>query len=515
MGVAGERTAERDCESMFAVFALSPVFDLVFHAILVAQDEALCAMLLLINRAAGLGPGIVEHVFTAARLRDFASRDLPRIHIKGRDTIISLVTRLLQGPRILMRRVFAASSGSARGTIVNCAVNSMCPQTWITENSSEWSKAARESLSVEVGLLECLVDEVVAVILQPTAAPPEAELGVSSDNEDGYVNMIAWTPDLNRIQSVIAYRLVWAAIWSYPKAGNICDEGSAASSESWLPTVTTNSKSTHTPAPQLFGVDGDSVARLLRVLRRLISGAENDATRELRLRSLAVPTNRFVKFYSENKMLCKVFDLLLVSDCTLGGDDDNPVMRELLQMHSAPECSELFSSDDRLHRIKLIKAGNRDWRRGVEDVARFAHGFAGGWKAAFDAFIACDLQEHGFPQRMISSESRIGEGLEPKPISLVLSRPAPAPVFVYGAPSLSAMPLLQRRARLLLSLRVDEFPKTPYETALKVRFGESDPNRYYLNTFGIVVKMDSFYDKLNGQFNSHVAHFHLASDVIN
>ena len=226
---------------------------------------------------------------------------------------------------------------------------------------------------------------------------------------------------------LLASVLVWAALWSFDENAD-------------LATAQT---------PQL-GVDGDTVARALRVLRRLITCTETDATREQRAPGEDVPVSRFVRYYHDNALRRSVFDLLMAANCTRGGHESSPVMRELLLMHASPECSKLFTDTTLQHRLELIEAGN--------DVTRFAQGFAGGWREAFDAYIAAELERHGFSRCLPPRDNQIDNCADndaERTIAVCALAPTPSPpLLANGAPSAAALSLMQRRARLLVRSRV-------------------------------------------------------------
>ena len=507
--------------ALFVDFALSPAFDAVFAHASVENLDARCSMLLLLNRAAGLVPNIVERVFTEERLCDLAHRNIPANSIRDNHALISLVARLIRSSDALARHVFTVSFNYGGeyvpGALVTWAVKAMRPQKRVTDRSRDMCKAERESLRCEIGLLESLVSQTVVSIAPATAPVTDAALEeemAGAGNGSGF-NDIAWRPDLQKIQSVIAHGLLWAALWSYSNninssdAGTLRDGFNATATGS---TVKLAASSAGVPADMPIGVDSDTVARLLRLLRRLITSAETDVMREQRARGEEVRPNPFVKFYSSDNVFCTVFDLLMAADCTLGGDD-NPVLRELLVMHAAPECSGLFSFPERQHRLELVEAGDSDWWRGAKDVARFAQGFAGGWREAFDAYIACDLEEHGFPRRLVSHYqcSNTTSQLQPRPLPVFA--PAPVPVFANGAPSLPALSLLRRRARLFMGLQLSDchIPAAYDYHNVHVQFGHCGPNNHQKKTFQIKVRRNRF--DSYGDLDCNLAYFSLALHV--
>jgi len=457
---SGQNTSDREAHNaLLAAFALSPVFDRVFTLIYHASGATLHSMFAILNRSACLDSCVVERVFTQSRLNDLAKREFLNSTTASNAAYICFITRLLQGPSTVAHCVFAAAlppPRNVRCVLVNRAMSNLTASAWLIDDEyyiavSNATLGARECLPMYMKLIEALADAWPSMLLP-------------FDNAD---DAVSWMPDLSRCELFIASGLLSAVLDS------------------------SNSSSTHINISSVTTM----TARLLRVLRKLISGEETDAVREQRARGENVPTNRFVEFYSSNKLRCKVFDLLLMADCTLVDGDNNPVLHELLLMHADPECSKLFSDSERKHRLALIEAGNFDWRRGVEDVARFAQGFKGGWKEAFNAYIAVELEGYGFPRSLPT----------------VASVSTPAPASAYGKLSLSALSLLQRRAQLLLNEKT-LLANQASTKELMVVFGARSAYQVRQNTFRLVVSTEGAYGD-DDELNCHIAFFNLASTV--
>ena len=458
--------SDRDArDALLVEFALSRLFDRVFGALhKVLQDFQQRAMLFLLIRVASFDPAVVERIFTESRLNNLAGLNvLPK---ESATLYAIIITRLLQGPRAVAQRVFAAASrspGSVRYVLVNSAVSDLDASDWLVDKEYDTAAAerARERLPAYQKLVEVIVDTwTEAAIIMPL------------DNAD---NLVPWTPDLSRIESFIASGLL-SAVLDSPDSSS-ASVSSSSSSRSSSTTIMT--------------------ARLLRVLRKLIASTETVALWEQRVRGEKVPTNRFVEFYSSDSLRCNIFDLLLMADCTLCDGDNNPVMRELLPMLSAPECCKLFSNSER----ELRGAGNSDWRRAVEDVARFAQGFKGGWREAFDAYIAVELENHGFPRRRVVTNL-----LRLTTMTLL---DTPAPVVSHGPPTPSALSLLQRRVRLLM--RANSFSYV-WQRELSVRFDVHNAAQVRQSKFDLIVSPDRAYGD-DDELNCHIAFFMLGSKV--
>lgn len=135
-------------------------------------------------------------------------------------------------------------------------------------------------------------------------------------------------------------------------------------------------------------------------------------------------------------------------------------------------------------------------RQAVVDANAFAQSSVGGWTDAFDDYIACALEESGYPRKLFYNM-----------VSSLYEPFVSAPVRASGAPSAAALSLLQVRARerVFASLQGQFGAKQPGDVVmasqlLNAQTGQRDEYR-------MVIRLN------DGQFPSHAAHFRVATQV--
>ena len=183
-GNEGGNTLSPEQSAMFINYALNPIFDAIFNVIYRADNAAERAMLLLLNRAAGLGPGVVERVFTEARMDDLVNRYASPYRSPCSELYTQLITRLLQGPRVLARRVIAAAPSlltapvGTHGLLVQRAL--ICAErNWLSKDGLDSGTCEREVLVDGMALIETIVDDIVRVFAPPTAPAPAQAVATS------------------------------------------------------------------------------------------------------------------------------------------------------------------------------------------------------------------------------------------------------------------------------------------------------------------------------------------------